>query len=84
MKKPDDVPQVGEALKDLGWTRADPIFGHTTDIHCLQSGTPAHEFVLAPKKVGDAPCSFQSTTAASAGFECQEFLGKKSEMRFCS
>jgi hypothetical protein len=75
MTRPGDLPQVAEALKDLGWTRADPIFGHTTDIHCLQSGTPANEFVLAPKKVGEEPCSFQNTTAASAGFEFQEFLG---------
>ena len=76
MTRPGDLPQVAEALKDLGWKGAGPIFGHATDIHCLQLGTPANEFVLAPKKVSGEPCSFQNTAAASAGFEFQEFLGK--------
>ena len=76
MTRPVEEPQVTQALSDLGWTGAGPIFGHTTDIHCLQDGTNAHEFVLAPSKVSGAPCSFQHTIAGTAGFEFREFLGK--------
>jgi hypothetical protein len=44
--------------------------------HCLEAGTPRGQFILAPKTVGEGPCSFEFRTAGSPGFEFQEFLVK--------
>ena len=75
MTKPQQDPQVAEALKDLGWGQAEAIFGDTTNVHCLQAGTRWNEFTLAPIKASKDPCSFD-TADGTAGFEFQQFLCK--------
>jgi hypothetical protein len=85
MTRPGDLPQVAEALKDLGWTRADPIFGHTvllTYIVCNQERLLMSSFWLRRKSV-KSPAASRTQRLRRLGSNFKNF-SVRFEMRFWS